>query len=81
MKISHPNCQLHIPMGNTANNRPRPSVTIYSPQRLLRGLHQLDMRETNLRAVMNDVRQNPSSPFMYLDMGEWGNGNMKTCDM
>ena len=42
---------------------------------------QLDILVTNFRAVMNDVRQNPSSPFMYLDMGmgelESGYGNRR----
>lgn len=40
--------------------------------------YQLDMRDTNLRAVMNDVRQNPSSPFTYLCARneEWDNGDL-----
>lgn len=32
---------------------------------------QLDMCSTNRRAVRNDVKQNPSSPFVYLQWGKF----------
>ena len=53
-------------------------VSVPHTRSVVWNLDQLDMWDTNLSAVMNEVRQNPSSPFTYLHTWneEWGNGDL-----